>query len=305
MGSNTDNTIFSRDKTFWDNYLKGRPQAPDVFFDRIFQYHEEHSCHFGIVHDAGAGNGPYAKKLRSRFDNVIISDIIPENIQLAQERLGTDGYRYRASKIEEADDIEPGSVDLLFATNVFHFADQHAAVEAIAKQLRAGGTLAIAGFGAARFRDAGVQDVWARITHQGGRALLQHADKPEQTRKVMERSSGFYNVAPLSEQLFKPGARRIHLNMAEGGLTSLLPPTEKKSEPNYTGANDVVAFENEEGWSVETDLEGLKAHFASFPFSVLDPSAYVELWQEMGELLKDGRKVDAYFPAKIILATRR
>jgi SAM-dependent methyltransferase len=310
MGSKTDNAIFARDKAFWDNYLKGRPRAPDSFFDRIFRYHEQKGAPFGTAHDAGAGNGPYAGQLRSRFQTVIVSDIVAENVRLAQDRLGTDGYRYRVAKIEEASDIVPGSVDLVFATNVLHFADQEAALQAIAQQLKPGGTLIVAGFGSARFRDPAVQNVWARITQQGGRALLKHADDPDLTRKVMARSSGFYNVAPLYEQRFERGALRIHLNMAEGGLTSLLPPEEeeeegKTGEPNYTGAHDTELFEDEEGWSVKTDMDGLKAHFASFPFSALDPDAYTELWREMGALLDNGRVVEAYFPAKVILATRK
>ena len=305
MGSNKDDTIFARDEAFWNNYLKGRPTAPEAFFNRIFGYHEEKGGRFGTAHDAGAGNGPYGQKLRSRFETVIISDITPENVQLAQDRLGTDGFRYRASRIEDAADITPGSVDLVFATNVLHFAHQEEALQAIASQLRPGGTLVVGAFGSARFRDAAVQDVWARITHQAGRALLRHSDTPEQVQKIMERSSGFYNVAPLDERFFEPGARRVHLNMGEGGLTSLLPPEVEATEPSYIGPGDVEVWEEEEGWSVKTDLDGITSHFASFPFSTLDPSSYKELWEELGQLLKGGRLVEAYFPATIILATRR
>jgi len=306
MGSNT---IFAQDEAFWNNYLKGRPTAPETFFSRIFRYHEEKGGRFGTVHDAGAGNAPYGYKLRSRFDTVIISDITPENVRLAQDRLGTNGFRYRpGARIEDAADIIPGSVDLVFATNVLHFADQEAALQAVAAQLKPGGTLVVGAFGSARFRDAKVQDVWARIMHQAGRALLKHADDPAQTQKVMERSSGFYNVAPLDERLFEPGARRIHLNMGEGGLTSLLPPEVAASgEPNYTGPGDVEVWEEEEGWSVQTDLDGIRSHFASFPFSTLDSSAYEGLWEELRglDVFKGGRVVEAYFPATVILATRR
>jgi hypothetical protein len=93
--------------------------------------------------------------------------------------------------------------------------------------------------------------------------------------------------------------------MGEGGLTSLLPPEVEATEPNYTGPGDVEVWEEEEGWSVKTDLDGITSHFASFPFSTLDPSSYKELWEELGQLLKGGRLVEAYFPATIILATRR
>ena len=102
--------LFAIDEAFWNNYLKGRPSAPTCFFDRLFQYHQSHSGMFNTVHDVGAGNGPYAARLRSRFENVIISDIAPDNIVLAKDRLGTDGFTYRAAPVEEAGDIPNGSV---------------------------------------------------------------------------------------------------------------------------------------------------------------------------------------------------
>ena len=88
----SNDTIFAQGKTFWNNYLKGRPQAPDSFLDRIFSYHQAHGGFFGKVHDVGAGNGPYAQKLRHKFDHVIVSDIVARNVELAQDRLGTDGF---------------------------------------------------------------------------------------------------------------------------------------------------------------------------------------------------------------------
>lgn len=299
--------IFAQDKKFWSNYLKGRPRAPDVFFERLFNYHQAQCGTFGTVHDAGAGNAPYAQKLRSKFAHVIVSDIVAANIKLAQDRLGTDGISYRAAKVEEADDIPTGSVDMVFATNVMHFPDQKVAMAAIAKQLRSGGTFACSVFGPARFNDASLQDLWARISHQGGRVLLQKADQPDETIKIMARTQGSYNVAPLDPDIFSPGAQRVHLNMGNGGIIELLPPeyAGKNTEPNYTGPDDVEIFDDEDGWSFETDLDGVKEHIGSFPFVESDPAAFTELFGELDDLLGDGRLVQGYWPAKVILATRR
>lgn len=217
ISSDTDSSgkLFAQDKAFWNNYLKGRPTVPKSFFDRIYRYHEEHGGQFGTVHDVGAGIGPYARELRSKFQHVIVSDIIPKNVKFAKDRLGTDGFSYRAAKVEEAHDIPMGSVDLVFATNVLHFTDQKKAIEAIAKQLRPGGTFAAAGFGPALFSDTDLQDVWVRINQQGGRVILKTVDKPQELINVMERSGGYYNVAPLDVNFFLPGAKRIHLNQEE------------------------------------------------------------------------------------------
>ena len=298
--------FFARDKDFWNNYLKGRPQVPDVFFDRIFRYHQEHGGNFGTVHDVGAGNGPYSRQLRSRFQHVIISDLVSKNVQLAKDRLGADGFSYRTAKVEEVDDIPAGSVDMVFATNVLHLVEQKPAMEAIARQLRPGGTFACGCFGPAHFNDAKVQDVWTRMSQQGGRVLLRKADPLLETINAMARSQDSPNVAPLDEKFFLSGATRVNLNMEKGGLVGLLPPEEsdKATEPDHTGPNDIVTFENEDGWSFVTDLYGIKEHFGSFPFAIDDPAAFTELWKEMEDLLPGERKVDGCWPAKVILATR-
>ena len=164
-----------------------------------------------------------------------------------------------------------------------------------------------AAFGPARFRDARLQDLWERISHQGGRELLKKADRPDETIKIMARTQDGYNVAPLDPALYSLGAQRVHLNMGKGGLIGMLPPehAHRYKEPNFTGPDDVEIFEDEEGWSFETDMNGVKEHMNSFPFVSEHLTALAELFRELEDLLGDGRKVQGYFPAKIVLATRR
>ncbi|PKX92303.1 methyltransferase tpcM [Aspergillus novofumigatus IBT 16806] len=254
--------FFAQDDIFWENYLKGRPRVPDSFFDRIFDYHKAKGGHFGTVHDVGAGNGPYALRLRSRFDHVIVSDIVANNIELARRRLqGEEGFSFRTSRLQDADDIAAGSVDMVFATNVMHFADpQDIAMAAIAHQLRPG----------ALFR-------------QGGRQLLNKANDPTETARVMLRTQG------------------------TRGIQSMLPLDDVHQttpEPNYTGPDDAEIYEDDEGWSFETDLAGVKEHFESFPFVSQFPGAFTEMYRELDDLLADGKPVQGYFPVKVILATR-
>lgn len=58
------------------------------------------------------------------------------------------------------------------------------------------------------------------------------------------------NVAPPDTKLFSPGARRVHLNMGNGGNVGLLPPAEDygNKEPNHTGIDDEEVFEDKEGF---------------------------------------------------------
>ncbi|KAI0192438.1 hypothetical protein F4808DRAFT_453492 [Astrocystis sublimbata] len=303
-----EHEFFAQSNEFWNNYLKGRPSPPQAFFDRIFTYHQTHgSVGFGTVHDVGAGNGPYAQKLRTRFSHVVVSDVVAKNVVLAESRLGTDGFTYRVAKMEDADDIEPASVDMVFATNVMHFCDQKAAMAAVARQLKPGGTFVCSAFGAARFVDDKVQDIWTRINHQGGRLLLRKTETREQTLGILARTADHYNVAPLDPDLFTPGATRFHLNMDQGGIPALIPPEEQhmNAEPDYVGPNDVEIYEDEEGWSFTADLEGVKEHINSFPFVSEDPSAFATLFGELEEIMGDGKVVQGYWPATVILATRR
>jgi len=298
---------FARDEAFWNNYLAGRPQAPDALFDRIFAYHRSKGGVFGTVHDVGAGNGPYAARLRSHFEHVIVSDIVPGNVELARARLlgGAEkggGFTFRTAGVEDVDDLEPASVDMVFATNVMHFPDdQDAAMAAVARQLRPGGTFACAGFAPARFRDAGVQSLWEAIFAQAGRVVLRKLEKEqpgsrEKALRAMARSGDRYDVAPLNPGLFLPGAMRIHIEMLDGTATELLPPEDAETlvRPSYTGPDDVELWVREDGWAFETDLAGIKTHFATFPFSSHEPEAFTELWRKMEALLPDGRRVKGF-----------
>ena len=311
MDMDTNTKYFARAAKFWNNYNKGRPQVPKAFFDRIFGYHATKGGKFGTVHDVGAGNGPYAQQLHQRFQHVILSDIVPENTELARDRiirtgLDTSDFTFRAAKLEDADDIPTGTIDMVFATNVMHFPDpQEAGMAAIAKQLRRGGTFAAAAFGPARFHDQSLQDIWTHISHEGGRQLLKSsaADARSLTIRVMARTQDTYNVAPLDSDAWLPGAQRVHLNMEEGGIQGVLPPEEAcfVTEPDFTGAHDEQIHTTEDGWSFEWGLAEVKEHFSSFPFVSQFPDAFKDLHQELDGLQGPFK---GYFPVKIILATR-
>lgn len=307
--SSDSSKLFAQSDQFWDNYNKGRPPLPNAVLNRIFDYHKAKGGSFGVVHDVGAGNGPYAQRLRSRFDHVIVSDIIPKNIELARQRLhGQDGFSFRAKKLEDADGLSDESVDMIFATNVMHFAEpQEAAMEVLARQLRPGGTFAAAGFGPARFEDAELQDLWSRINYQGARRLLKGSDDTAPTIRMMARTQDQYNVAPLDENLFEAAAHRVHFNMTQGGIQDMLPPesAHKNTEPNHTGITDVDIHETEQGWQFEMGVQEIKDHFNSFPFISRYPEEFTDLYREIDEILSGGKTAKGYFPAKLILATRK
>ncbi len=177
-------------------------------------------------------------------------------------------------------------------------------MEVLARQLRPGGTFACAGFGTAVFEDERVQGIYARIHQAGGRTMLRKAGEPDKLAAVMARTQGAYNVAPLDEALWLPGAQRVRLNMEKGGITAPLPVEVQVDEPMHGGVDDVEVAEREEGWGFVADLAGLREHVESFPFAKEDPAGFEELWREMEDVVGE-REVRGHWPAKVILATRR
>ena len=105
--------IYAQDENFWKLYLQGRPQVPDSFFDRIFQYHADHGGRFDTVHDAGAGAAVHSARLAARFDNVIVTDKSLVNIRAAKAKLRGCKYAFEAVKLEETVKWAPKSVDMV------------------------------------------------------------------------------------------------------------------------------------------------------------------------------------------------
>ncbi|TPX15931.1 uncharacterized protein E0L32_000265 [Thyridium curvatum] len=273
--SSTDQTtdLYSKKAEFWESYLKGRPRAPERLLDRVFRYHEEHGGRWDCAHDIGAGVAPYASDLRSRFADVILSDISPDNVAVAQARLGTDGFSYRAARAEDVDDITPGTVDMTFASTMFHFCDdQHAAMAAMAKQLRPGGTFVCFFVGLASFDDPAVYDLYMDIVRTGNKGLCQNVRDPDNLLRAIDRIRGFYNVAPLEDELWLPGAQRISLNMGDTGTPRLTVPDMvlETEEPLYTGPSDVESFLTEDGWGFAMGINDIKQHIWTMTFSESD-----------------------------------
>jgi len=299
---------YDRDQAFWDTYIKGRPTAPASFFERIYKYHEEHGGSFNIVHDAGAGVGPYSAELRKKFSHVIVSDIVASSIKIAQSRLGTNGFTYRHAKIEDADDIAAASVDMVFASNVMHFPDVELAQKAIARQLRPGGTFVCGGFGIAQYRNLELQDLWTRMLQLGLR--VQARNTKERARRLLTyaRIGTFYNHVPMDEEYFLPGAQRIQLSDSTGWGTLLPEDLMREVEsppPIRVGPNDEIITNHEPGWEFKTDIQGIRDQFNSMSFAASEPEAYVGIWREMEELIGDGREVEGWWPARVFLATRK
>ena len=331
------NKAYAQDQAFWEKYLKGRPSIPEIAFERTCKYHADHGGHFGVAHDVGAAVGIHSPRLAKYFEHVIVSDIVPDNIELAKERLGTERYSYKAMSMEDADAVAESSVDLVFAATMMHFTNYDRAIGAVAKQLRPGGTFVVLGYGIATLSDKQAQDIWHRLWFEGIRVTIRHAKDRRNRLETFAKSGTGYATMPVGEDYFIPGALRIILN-CDGKWPKMVPDDvqeEVDAEFDFQpgkqfqdlsvvgvnkgfvlcgrgllsvaamGPNDKIVEEDEAGWSFKTDIEGLRDQWNSFPFEAQEPTAFTSMWKEMEVLLGDGRAVEGVWPAKIILATRR
>ena len=134
---------YSQDDDFWKVYLKGRPVIPNGFFDLIYDYHKSNGGAFDTVHDSGAGAGVQSVQLSKKFRHVLLSDPSEENLSAARRKLGSsDQYSFRLAKLENVDDIESGSIDMIHCGTMLHWTNIAQALEAVAHQLKPAGTFA-------------------------------------------------------------------------------------------------------------------------------------------------------------------
>ena len=144
-----------------------------------------------------------------------------------------------------------------------------------------------------------------------GRVTLAAAETgadQDRVLRLLARTGGTYDVAPLSTEWFEPGAQRIYINVAEGGglTTDMVPPEERHRVvmERCLGPDDVETKAVDEDWSFEWELAGVKENFGSFPLVSESHSAYANLYRELDEIMAGGRRVKGVFPVNLILATR-
>ena len=305
--------LYDKDYDFWDNYIEGRPQAPDSFFERIFNYHYQHSNSSALAHDAGAGAAVHSYNLAEKFDKVIVSDISASNIGVAQARTGGDPYfSFRVGRLQDtAEDIAAGSIDLFFVGTAIHFcgSEVNKAIEEAARQLKSGGTLAVTGFGPAVFDDAEVQACWLKMYQRAGHVHIATRPDGNLLLDAWKIGASSYDAVPLPVELFEPGALRIkfNFNMTPGFTWRELhtPPEDAHLllQWSQVGSDDRCSFETDLGWKFEWQEPQLNSHKHTMRFP--DDEEVKKLWLEMVALVRSRGTVKGVWPAILLLATRK
>jgi SAM-dependent methyltransferase len=290
--------------TFWNDYVKGRPQVPESLFDRIFEYHAAHGGDFNVVNDVGAGVGNHSTRLAKRFATVLVTEPDDSSRAIAEKSLTretNEATKYRFVKAQAEDDVqEPGSVDMVFTANTLHWTDVDKSLESFAKQLKSGGTLCIGIWFSTFLLNKEADRVWTKLFS------VFHDDimgRPISTLKQkaadVQRSGG--DSVPLSEEIFLPGAQRVKLNAGEKAFAFFREfPVDFQTR---IGPNDEIISEKALDWYFEADLAQLKVMYNTFPMHG-HQDIVNSLWGEM-EAIIDGGTTKGYWPAGIVLATRK
>ena len=308
--ADASDTMYAKTDDFWNTYRKGRPQVPDSFFERIYNYHAQNGNDFGTVHDAGAGAGVHSTRLAERFQKVIVTDVSDLNIKAAKSHLIGPKYELKTARLEDTIEFPPASVDMVFASTMLHFTDIPKALDAVAHQLRPGGTFAVPLTSASRFSDPQVHDQVIKLFNAGFDPLYQSSGKEMMAKGAV--NAGAYDSVVLPETLFRPGSLRIRLNedlkdVLGGGtyyymmmperLRAACPPT------SHIPSTDEVIYEMDDDWLFRMDINAIRRMFETFPFD-LETEEMKGLFAELGLIVGD-REVEGRWVVYLILATRK
>ena len=301
--------VFSGDDEFWAKYQKGRPQIPDSFFERIFDYHSRHGGHFDTAHDAGSGGGVHSARLANRFEKVLLTDVSSANIEVAKSQLHG-SYDFKVAKLEDTIELPAASVDLVFASAMLHFVDPERALAAVAHQLKPGGTFAASLQGMLVFDDATVNEKYIAFQNKGIEEI--HKKIGEETVPIVLVQASGYDSFPLPETYFQPGGLRLRLNetpkssVESGTWYKLMMPRswrEEFSVVSRISPTERIVFEDDDDWLFRGDVNAVRQLLETTPFD-LETEEMKRCWQELADAVGKG-PIDGRWVVCLILATRK
>ncbi|KAK4554018.1 hypothetical protein LTR86_008859 [Recurvomyces mirabilis] len=291
---------YCQDDESWETYLKGRPVIPDSFYDLIYDYHTSNGGSFHTVHDAGAGAGVQSEKLSKKFKRVLLSDPSEENMAVAHRNLANEQFRFQSQ-----------SIDMVHCGTMLHWTKVDKALDAVAHQLKPGGTFAAYTCAVPTMHDPYIDSVWKKIIHRGPADMARNLPRDSPGWQPMlcagETVGSAYDSVPLPDKYFRPGAQRIRINWPEDwDWHTYMVHEDLRDEWKYVsaiGERDLVVGQSRPGWQLKTNLKGLHDSLASMNFDLETPEMR-ELVRELEEAVED-RKVEGVWPVTLLLATRK
>lgn len=148
--------VFEGGSTFdWKSYISYRPDYRlSNFYDLIWDYHLKNGGQWNVAQDVGCGPGNVTEVLAEKFDKVHASDANAYIVEVAKSRLGSDKVTFEVAR---AEDVTEPQADLITAAECIPLMNQEAAIDAWARLLKPGGTLAIWFYGGPIWPDKEVE----------------------------------------------------------------------------------------------------------------------------------------------------
>lgn len=206
--------------------------------------------------------------------------------------------------------VPSSSIDFACVAMAFHYFDAEAAIRSIAAMLKPGGTLAAVTYG---FRlkfpgRPGLEQLWYQAASKESLRLIREGLFPAAVRGLANAMSGL-DFVPLSTDFFRPGARRIQVNIDGHEQRPLCFVDEDRScwEPatNRVRPTDVRKFVKDEGWRREADVEWLRGFLASCQMGFGQRTWETSEWKALESMVRSaGGKVTVEWPVAMVLATR-
>lgn len=292
----------------WSEYLSFRPIYPASFFDRIYAYHA--AAHkqasppaWSLAHDVGAGCGIVSNYLAARFDHVVISDPNDGYTTLARKLLVEDSgqpddkFTFLQEGAEESS-VASGTVDLVAACECMQWTDPPGAVRDFARQLKAGGTLAMTYYTRPLIvGNEPAQKVWARFWDSYTEKSRSEGEWLHKAFPII--NTGFETIRLSNDEWEK--VKRVYIN-ARGTVDSFN-LNHYKGGCRVTESEERIWVENDEDWSDEQDINWFKGYFATWVPRISE-SDIQELWDELEHAL-GGQKVKMETPIVMVLATKK
>lgn len=293
--------------SFWGLYSQGRPRLSESVLQRIREFHTSNGGSFEVVHKPGAGIGLHTERLAEKFQHVIVSDTERSSLDIATTRLrGLKNAEYRLAKLENAARLPRAGIDMVMAIDMTQFTETDKMLEAVHRQLKPGGTLAVILSGPSRLDEPAAQNIWKRIWWSNLEAVTQSSVGVKARDHLwLERFVNGLNAIPLPEHMFEPSAVRIHINMAGDWHDEVLPPgLQFDNVPSQPDQSDhVLHIEENENLRFTADISGLQEQLAAMSPAGL--STKIERSLEELDRSLNGRNVSGHFLVQCLLATKR
>ena len=309
---------FSNKDYDWERYARVRPKYKDSsVWDRVLQYHTAHDGGFDQAHDIGTGYGVVARDfLAKHFNHVYASD--PSQLDSTKQFLApliAEGKVTAHQAAAEDQWLPPGSVDMVTAFECLHWSNPEKTSEAVAAQLKPGGTFVALYYAPRPFirNNRRADAAWKKIYDICAEQWT--APNTTSSKFLPHAYHGLNSHVSLPTELFDSGARRIRVNAELMSLSPHWSPEEAfrvgashrpDGAVDYVGSGEICEdVVDEEGWSEVVDAQWLEDSLLSFQTSFPLEQAKEEFEEIREAIAQEGGKITILWMVDMVLATRR